>query len=124
MAEAQDYIDITPQSAGGPGSAGKKMAHFQEMEINQILFNPSRLTQEGVQEKIKIWKHSNNKHVQLKYSSMLDRCKEFAKSETLPDGRLVLSRDIDDKPNWMTLAKIQTPKKSEALTNDNPKKSV
>jgi len=98
MVEKTDYIDISPERGG---AAGKKMAVFQEDEWKHIMENTGGLTKEGCKEKIKLWKLSSNKHVVLKYETMLARCKEFKPSGKTPDGKIILSRLKDGTPKWV-----------------------
>ena len=53
-----DYVDITPQSIDpmGPMNEKKQMFIFQETEWRQIRENPGRLTKEGIEKKIYLWK--------------------------------------------------------------------
>jgi hypothetical protein len=105
MAEVKDYIDITPpgvdplgQRTGG--SKGKTTTVFQEEEKKHILYNPSGLTREGVEEKIRQWKNSNNAHVRIKYQSMLKNCKLLTSSGLTTEGDIILGRAKDGSPTW------------------------
>jgi len=56
-----DYVDITPSAISNeaaPHMAGRKGVVFQETEWTQIRDNPGRLTKEGVEKKIELWKKS------------------------------------------------------------------
>jgi len=101
--EMVDYIDITPVGVDGEGrgQAGKKNTIFQETEKEQIMLNPNGLTKEGVFEKIRIWKYSNNKHVQMKYATMLAQCKNLADSGKDKEGRIIFARDKTGNPRWV-----------------------
>lgn len=94
MAEKID-VDITP------GTKDKEKKHvFQQTEQFQMMENPARLTKEGVQKKIEIWKESANRHVQSKYETMLKRG-IFSESGTTTDGKIILSRNPDGSARWV-----------------------
>ena len=96
----KDYIDITPRGVDGEGQGAKglKTTTFQETEWNQILENPDRLTKEGVEKKIEVWKNSGNRHVQIKYATMINRCKNLAPSGKTTNGATIYSRDAEGNP--------------------------
>ena len=98
MAEEVDYIDISPEKGG---ARGKKTTVFQETEWDQINDNPMHLTREGVLEKLRIWDSSSNKHVKLKYQTILNRCKTFSPSGKTSDGLIILGRHDDGSPRWV-----------------------
>lgn len=98
MVEQNDYIDISPEKGG---HKGLQFTVFQETEITQVNKNPNRLTLEGAEEKISLWKGSSNKHIFLKYQTMIARCKDFAPSGKTSDGKIILSRYPDGSPNWV-----------------------
>lgn len=100
MAE-KDFIDITPKGVtDGVGRAGLKNTFFQETEWKQILDNAENLTLEGIDEKIKLWKASSNRHVVLKYETMKARCKNIQKSGKTKDGKIILAVGSDGTPTW------------------------
>ena len=73
----EESIDISPEKGG---SKGRKTTIFQETELKQIMENPSDLTKEGILKKMELWKSSNNKHVLMKYETMLKRCNAIKSS--------------------------------------------
>jgi len=105
-----DMVDITPRGIDptSRGQAFVKGAVFQETEIRQILENPMGLTKEGIEEKVRIWKGSNNGQCKSKYNTMLQRCKNIQPSgtvkEKLSSGRevryIVLARDKNGIATW------------------------
>ena len=117
MAEAKDFIDITPPgvSSDGKGTKGKTSTVFQESEQINIQHNPSRLTKEGIDEKVRIWKNSHNAHIRIMYETMKIRCRNVADSGTLEDGRIIFSRNKDGSPNWLGELKI-VPKEVKTKT--------
>jgi len=98
MTDKKDFIDISPEEGG---SKGKKSTVFQETEWRVILDNPNRLTKEGAEKKLELWKRSNNKHVQIFYETMLARCKNFAPSGKTTDGGVILNREANGDPKWV-----------------------
>lgn len=106
MAE-MDYVDITPREMGG--RVGLKGVVFQEREWDHIINNPGRLTREGVEESIRIWSKSSNKHVLIKYRTMLAQCKELGKSGLTKDGCIIYSRDKEGTPNWIESKPFKNP---------------
>ena len=112
-----DFIDLTPKGAGGQGASGIKGTVFQDSEIRQIYENPNRLTKEGVEKKIELWKRSHNAHVQIKYETMLKRCEKLAPSGIDKDGYQIYSRDRKGNPKWVS----DVPTK--IITKTEPKKS-
>jgi transcription initiation factor IIE alpha subunit len=99
--EEKDYIDITPRGVDkGTGQSGRSTTVFQESEWKTILENPGRLTSEGIDKKLEIWKASSNKHIQILYSTMKARCKKVAPSGKTEDGRTIYSRKEDGTPHW------------------------
>lgn len=102
---AEDEIDITPSTIdpSGTGHAGLKKTVFQEREWFHILNNPGRLTKEGIQKKIELWKESNNKHVVLTYQTMLQQCpKDRVKPSGVDEeGRVIYAYDSKGKPRWV-----------------------
>lgn len=110
MAE-KDYIDITPRGVDkeGKGAAGIKTTTFQETEWDHINENPNNLTKEGVKEKIEYWKKSSNRHVQMKYQTMLSRCKKFAPSGETENGHVIYSRDKKGEPVWVSSVALKKP---------------
>jgi len=114
----KDYIDITPRGVDkeGKGAAGIKSTVFQETEWEQIKNNPDRLTKEGLQRKVSLWQRSSNKHVMMKYQTMLRSCKELAPSGVTTDGLAIFSRDEKGNPKWVDdipTAKVERVVKSE-----------
>lgn len=112
MTGEKDYIDVTPIEAGGKGSAGRTETVFQETEWAQILDNPGNLTKEGIMKKIELWKRSANKHTELKYKTMLARCKNVAPSGEVENKRFIGNKEVTEKltifsrkpdgsPNWV-----------------------
>ena len=113
MSEKKDFIDITPPGVlDGQGLKGLKNTVFQENEIAQIRNNPGNLTKEGIEEKIRYWNLSSNKHVQIKYATMVRMCPNIAPSGKLEDGSTIFSRDKDGNPDWVEA--IDKDKKIEA----------
>ena len=108
---AEDFIDISPDVGG---SAGKNGTVFQEGEWKQILDNPNGLTKEGIEEKIKIWSKSNNKHVKIKYETMKARCKNVQPSGKTPDGKIILA-NVNGVPVW---TKPDDSKPKKKVNND------
>ena len=104
----ENEIDITPRGVDdkGRGAAGITQTVFQETDIQQIMNNPGRLTKEGIDKKISLWKRSANRHTEIKYKTMKARCKEIAPSGITEDGRVILSRDAEGKPKWLDDAPI------------------
>lgn len=102
MSEKTDYIDITPKGVEpeATGQAGKNTTIFQDTEWNQINNNPGRLTKEGVEEKIRIWKKCINRHVVLKYITMKNRCQKFAPSGVTEQGHIIFARDKAGNAHW------------------------
>jgi|TARA_Y100000034_G_scaffold94384_1_gene114368 hypothetical protein len=95
-----DFVDITPTMIDpSPGIKGKGTV-FQETEWRQIHGNPENLTKEGLDERIRIWKRSNNRHVQIKYATMKAQCKELATSGKTKDGLVIYSRNKDGSAKW------------------------
>jgi hypothetical protein len=92
-------VDISPEVGG---SAGRKTTVFQETEWRQILENPSRLTKEGVEKKIELWKQSSNGHTLLKYKTMLKSCKNFAPSGITKEGKVIYARDVNGDAHWIS----------------------
>lgn len=103
--QEQDMIDITPpgmKPQPGKGAKGKERTVFQQLEWHQILRNPERLTKEGIEEKIRYWNFKcHNKHMKLKYQTMLKRCQEIEPSEKTDDGQIVLAKNPDGSPRWV-----------------------
>jgi hypothetical protein len=93
-------VDITPKEIGGRGQKGRKTTVFQQSELNQIVNNPGRLTKEGIEKKIELWRHSNNAHQIIKYRTMLQRCKEVQKSGKDSEGNTIYSYDRAGNPHW------------------------
>ena len=81
----KDYIDITPKGVelAGQGSKGAKRVVFQETELDIIENNPARLTKEGIQKKLDMYRFkSNNSVAEAMYARMLKTCKKIQKSGT------------------------------------------
>ena len=104
--DEKDFIDISPEKGG---ATGKKTTVFQEPEWQHIEHNPAKLTKEGIAEKIKLWERSGNKHVLIKYQTMLKRCKNITSSGKTSLGETIFGVDKDGVPNWVG----QKPKKKE-----------
>jgi len=98
----KDFIDITPKGVDptATGQAGKEKTVFQDSEWAQIENNPSKLTKEGVDYTIELWKRSVNRHMVLKFITMKNRCKKFAPSGITEDGHIIFGRDKDGDPRW------------------------
>jgi len=107
---AESELDITPDKGG---HKGMQVTVFQDTEWNQINENPSNLTKEGIEEKIKIWKGCANRHVVLKYETMLNKCRVIAPSGKTEDGRLIFSRDKKGNPKWVSVIKSKVPSLTE-----------
>ena len=126
MAESKDFVDISPEAGG---SAGRKETIFQESEWDQILSNHSKLTLEGVEEKIRLWRNSVNKHVLIKYEAMKARCKNIAPSGITDYGKVILSRNEDGSPRWVKQEKrpvnveAKPPKEEKKGDTDGGKKN-
>ncbi|MAH50300.1 hypothetical protein CMI37_31050 [Candidatus Pacearchaeota archaeon] len=99
-----DFVDITPHVIDPtPGSNSKGQGTvFQEQEWRQIKENPNNLTKEGLDEKVRIWKRSQNKHVQIKYQTMKAQCQKLAESGKTKDGRTIFSRFPDGAARWLS----------------------
>ena len=99
----KDYIDITPKGVDkdAKGQAGKESTVFQETEWEQINNNPKGLTKEGVEKSIELWKRSVNKHVVIKYKSMLHSCKNLQASGKNKEGATIFARDKKGNPTWV-----------------------
>ena len=62
MIDMKDFVDITPQGVlDGIGRKGAQVI-FQDKELKMLQENPGRLTKEGVQKKVELWKKSNNRN--------------------------------------------------------------
>jgi len=92
-----DFIDITPPAIS---PSKPKRYIFQETEWAQIRENYSGLTKEGVEEKVKLWKGSSNRHVLAKYQTMLAQCKKLVSSGKTKDGKIVLGKRKDGTVWW------------------------
>lgn len=132
---------------------GKKQRSyaFQDTEKMQILNNPGKLTREGVEKKIYLWKRSGNKHTEAKYKAMLQRCQNLTESgfvlenmtfknpatgdtETKEVKLMIYSRNQDGTPKWIETVEeykeanrnafFQTEKKVREVKAETPKKSV
>lgn len=98
----KDYVDITPRGVDkeGKGQAGRTEAVFQETGLKTINENPGRLTAEGIDKKIELWKNSQNRNLEILYKHMKKVCKKVAPSGTTTDGRTIFSRKADGTPHW------------------------
>ena len=99
-----DYVDITPSAISNeaaPHMAGRKGVVFQENEWALINNNPGRLTKEGVQKKVELWKLSANKHVRILYQTMLAQCKKLETSGKTKAGAVIYSRNKDGSARWV-----------------------
>jgi len=86
MAEREDFVDLTPRTGG------MREVHLSEQDYDIIEDNPRGLTKEGCAVKIWEWYQSMNVPLQMRYLAMYKICKNFAKSGTLEDGSVILSR--------------------------------
>ena len=97
MKDDESYIDFTRQTV------------VPIEELDSIVNNPEGLTIEGVKFNIASYpapkgtgrgKKGGNKYIRGKYELMLKKCKNFAKSGKLEDGRTILSRDEKGNVTW------------------------
>ena len=116
-------VDITPAGVdGGKGSRGRQTTVFQESEIKQIMDNPGRLTREGIEKKIALWKKSSNTHTVIKYKTMLLRCKNVQKSGKDSKGYTIFSYDAQGNPHWTSFEHGLAPERPVAPEEVVPKK--
>jgi hypothetical protein len=86
MAEKEDFVDITPRAGG------MREVFLSEQDYDIINDNPRGLTKEGCMVKVWQWYQSQNATMQMRYLAMYKACKNFAKSGSLEDGNIILSR--------------------------------
>lgn len=80
MAEP-DFVDLT-----------KREYRLSPEDIEIVENNPRGLTKEGVMVKVWLWFQANNVPCQMRFLAMYQHCKKLAKSGTLDDGSVILSR--------------------------------
>jgi|TARA_Y100000310_G_scaffold140352_2_gene139789 hypothetical protein len=120
--EKVDYVDITPKAL--EPTAGKRHASsliLQEGQWQVIKENPGLLTDEGCQQKVALWKRSQNKHVLGMYQTMLARCKNFVESGKTKSGHIIYSRFPDGTERWVE-SDLEK-RKRESLAEKPKKKS-